>query len=399
MEHKSFVAAGIDTGAAHTRCVLCRMDGSRVHFLGAGSVDSTGWEKSRIVDQQAVSRAVLAAVQQAEGMAGTQIETITAGFGGLTVRGANSRRENKFGRQREIVQADVNRVMKDALRVTLPEDRMVLQLLPQDFVVDDHPGHRDPRKMLGSVLEANVHVIMGSTMEHNALVGAVNQSHLSVDETVFDAFAACYAAGLPENRPEGVALLDIGAQSSELVVYFGNALQLAATIGLSGDHFTNDIAHYLRIGFGDAQDIKEQFGSVLPDSTTDNSVIELPLREGQGPREASRRKVNEVLRARAHQLFALVERELARVGMEHALTGGLVLTGGGSLLHGLVEMAEEELRCPSWRGLPRGIVSWPEDLNDPAWATAAGLAKYSARLRTQVDLERQSIGLLGRILR
>jgi cell division protein FtsA len=398
MNRKPFTAAGIDLGATRTRCVLCRMDGSRVHFLGAGTTESIGWEKSRIADQQAVSRCVLKAVQQAEAMAGQQIETITAGFGGVTVRGANTRAKSDFGRPREIEQADVNRAMKSALRVALAEDRMVLQLLPQDFVVDDHPGHRDPRKMLGTVLEANAHVIMVSTMEHNAVVGSINQSHLSVDETVFEGFAACYAAGLPEPRAEGVALLDIGAQSSELVVYFGNALQLASTIGLSGDHFTNDIAHFLRISFGDAQEIKEQFGSVIPESTTEKSVLELPWREGQLAREASRWRINQVLQARAHQLFALVERELARVGMESSLTGGLVLTGGGSLLHGLVEMAEVELRCPAWRGLPRGIVGWPEELNDPAWATAAGLAKYSARLRTQVDLERQSIGLLGRIL-
>jgi len=239
MNQKPFIAAGIDTGASRTRCVLCRMDGSRVHFLGAGSTESVGWEKSRIVDQQAVSRCVLKAVQQAEAMAGVQIETVTAGFGGLTARGANTRSKSDFGRAREIEQSDVNRAMKSALRVALAEDRMVLQLLPQDFVVDDHPGHRDPRRMLCSVLEANAHVIMVSTMEHNALVGAINQSHLSVDETVFDAFAACYAAELPEPRAEGVAVLDIGAQSSELVVYFGTALQLAATIGLSGDHFTS----------------------------------------------------------------------------------------------------------------------------------------------------------------
>ena len=398
MNQKPFFAAGIDTGAAYTRCVLCRMDGSHVQFLGAGSVPSTGWDKSRIIDQQALSRCILEAVQQAEAMAGGQIETITAGFGGLTVRGANTRSKTDFGRPREIEQRDVTRVMKSAHRVALAEDRMVLQLLPQDFVVDDHPGHRDPRRMLGSVLEANAHVIMVSTMEHNAVVGAINQAHLSVDETVFEAYAAAYAAGLPENRPEGVALLDIGAQSSELVVYFGNALQLAATIGLSGDHFTSDLAHFLRVSFADAAEVKEQFGSVLPESTTEHSMVELPIREGQAQREASRWKVNQVLQSRAHHLFALVRRELARVGMEHALTGGLVLTGGGSLLQGLVEMAEQELGCPAYRGLPRGIVNWPDELNDPAWTTAAGLAKYSARLRTLVDLERQSIGLLGRIL-
>jgi cell division protein FtsA len=375
------------------------MDGVRLHFLGAGTTESSGWEKGRIADQQAVSRCVLKAVQQAEDMAGTQVETITAGIGGGTARGANTRSQMDFGRPREIDQRDVNRALERASKVALPEDRMVLQLLPQDFVIDDHPGHRDPRKMLGSRLEANAHIVTVSTLEHNALVGAINQSHLSVDETVFEAFAACYAAGLPERRPEGVALLDIGAHSSELVVYFGNALQLASTIALSGDHFTNDVAYYLRIPFDEAQEIKEQFGSVLPESTPENSLIELPAREGVEYREVQRWKVNEVLKFRAKQLFLLIQRELTRVGMERALSGGIVLTGGGSMLHGLVEMAEQELGCPAWRGIPRGIVGWPEELKDPAWTTAAGLAKYSARLRTQVDLERQSIGLLGRILR
>ena len=145
-------------------------------------------------------------------------------------------------------------------------------------------------------------------------------------------------------------------------------------------------------------EIKEQFGSVIPESTTESSVVELPAREGQAQREASRWKINQVLQARAQQLFALVRRELARVGMEHSLTGGLVLTGGGALLHGWWKWRSRNWDVRRGAGLPRGIVDWPDELNDPSWTTAAGLAKYSARLRTQVDLERQSIGLLGRIL-
>ena len=170
-----------------------------------------------------------------------------------------------------------------------------------------------------------------------------------------------------------------------------------ATIGLSGDHFTSDISHFLRISFAEAEEVKEQFGSVLPESTTERSFIDLPGRDGQGWRDVSRWRINAVLQARAHQLFALVQRELTRVGMERSLGRGIVLTGGGSLLQGLVEMAEKELDCPACRGLPDGIVDWRE-LNDPSWTAAAGLAKYSVRLKTRVDLERQSIGLLGRLL-
>jgi cell division protein FtsA len=367
--------------------------------LGCGLVESKGWAKSRIADQQAVSQCILAAVQQAEAHAGVLLESITVGFGGSTVRGANTRSKFELGRPREIHQSDVNHVLKRASRVQMSEDRMILQLFPQDFVVDDHPGHRDPRKMLAYSVEANVHLITASEKEHNALVGAVNQAHLSVDETVFESLAACYSAVLPENRYEGLACLDIGAQSSELVVYYTDSLQLASTIPLGGDHFTRDIAHVLRINPDDAAIVKEEYASALAGATACNSYVEIPVPEGRAPREASRRQLNEIVEARAEELFHLVRKELTRVGMHRSLTSGLVLTGGGSLLHGLIETAERVMECQCMRGQAVGIQDWPDELDDAAWTTVAGLAMYSARLRTQVDLDRQAIGLLGRILR
>jgi cell division protein FtsA len=276
---------------------------------------------------------------------------------------------------------------------------MILQLFPQDFVVDDHPGHRDPRKMLAYALEANVHIITASEKDHNALVGAVNQAHLSVDETVFEAIASCYGAVLPEQRFEGLACLDIGAHSSELVIYYGDSLQLASTIGIGGDHFTRDIAHFLKISFDDASIVKEFFGSAMSVSTAMNSFVELPAHEGREGREANRRELSRIIEARAHELFDLVRKDLLRVGMSRGLTSGLVLTGGGSHLHGMCDIAEQVLDCQISLGRGIGIKDWPEDLDLPSWSTALGLSMYSARLRTQVDLERQSIGLLGRILR
>jgi cell division protein FtsA len=253
--------------------------------------------------------------------------------------------------------------------------------------------------MLAYALEANVHIITASDKEHNSLVGAVNQAHLSVDETVFEAIASCYGAVIPERRFEGLACLDIGAHSSELVVYYGDSLQLAGTIAVGGDHFTRDIAHFLKISFDDASLVKEVFGSAVSLSTAMNSYIELPALEGREAREANRRELNRIIEARAHELFDLVRKELIRVGMERALTSGLVLTGGGAHLHGMCDTAEKVLDCPINLGHGVGVKDWPEDLDMPSWSTALGLSMYSARLRTQVDLERQSIGLLGRILR
>jgi cell division protein FtsA len=399
MSAKPFLAVGLDVGSRYTRAVICTLEQNRMRFLGCGAVESQGWAKSRIADQQAVSQSVLTAIQQAETAAQTLVESVTVGVGGSTVRGANTRSKFELGRPREISQADVNTALKRASRVQLNEDRMILQLFPQDFVVDDHPGHRDPRKMLAYGLEANVHIITVSEKEHSTLIGAVNQAHLSVDESVFEGIASCYGAVLPEDRYEGLACLDIGAHSSELVIYYGDSLQLASTIAIGGDHFTRDIAHFLKIHIDDASLVKEVFGSATAESTSGKSFFELPVVDGRDAREASRRDLNGIIEARATELFLMVKKELMRVGMYRGLTSGLVLTGGGSHLHGMCDIAENVLDCQIRLGLGTGVQDWPEDLDMPSWSTAIGLSMYSARLRTKVDLEHQTIGLLGRILR
>src|SRR5580700_7196332 len=185
MSTKSIFATGVDAGSAYTRCVIALLENRRLRLVGYGSVPSEGWSKSRISDQQAVSECVLAAVEEAEAMAQTTIETVVAGIGGLTARGANSRGRMELGRPREVEQRDINRAMDRAMHIQLQEDRMVLQLLPQDFVVDDQPGFHDPRKMLASAIEANAHLITYSAQEHTNLIGAINRAHLSVDETIF----------------------------------------------------------------------------------------------------------------------------------------------------------------------------------------------------------------------
>src|SRR3979409_532799 len=190
---------------------------------------------------------------------------------------------------------------------------MVLQMFPQDFVVDEHPGHRDPRKMLASKLEVNVHLVTASIQEHNAIVGAVNAAHLAVEETVYEALASCYAAVLPENRREGIAVVDIGAQSTELVIYYGDAMHLASTVRICGDHFTRDLAQGLCLSFEDAELVKLEFGYALAGNTPNNILLELPSIENREARQARRRFVNQVLEARARELFRYVRAELVRV--------------------------------------------------------------------------------------
>ena len=398
MAGKTIYAAGLDVGSRKTRLVVCVLEDNRLRILGCAVVESHGWLKGRIADQGAVTDTILAALREAEATAGVPVESVVVGMGGPTVRGANSRGVMEFGQVREIEQRDVNRVVDRASRVVLQEDRMVLQLFPQDFVVDDHPGHSDPRKMLASRLEINVHLVTASIQEHNGIIGAVNQASLAVEETVFEALAACYGAVLPEHRREGIAVVDIGAQSTQLVVYYGDSMQLASTVRVASDHFTRDLAQGLTLSFEEAELVKLEYGGTLPDAVPENIEVELPTPDSREPRQASRRFINAILEARAEELFKFVRAELARVGMDRALIGGMCLTGGGALLPGMCDVAERILMCQTRFGLALGIQDWPEELNDPAWATVAGLAMYSAKLKMQAEQEKHSVGLLGRIL-
>jgi cell division protein FtsA len=399
MEGNPIYAVGLDAGSSRTRFAIGVLEHAGLRVIGFGQAESEGWVKGRIADQRAASESILRAVREAESLAQVTVESAVAGLGGPTVRGANSRAAIEVGRKREIEQRDTMRVIDHASRVQLHEDRMLLQACLQDFVVDDHPGHRDPRGMIASRIEANMHLITGSAQEHDCLVTAMNQAHLAAEETVHEGVAGCYAAILPEERREGIAYVNIGAHSTELAVYYGDSLQLATSVPICGDHFTKDVARGLCTTFEDAVRLKEEYGCAALGLTADNSLIEVPSPEDRGAREAPRRLLNQILEARAEELFRLVRRELARVGMDQALMGGVVLAGGGARLNGMCDMAERVLNCQARNALALGIRDWPEEIDDPVWTTAAGLMMYSAKLKARSEAQQKAVGFLGRMLR
>jgi cell division protein FtsA len=396
MAGKTIIAAGLDVGSSQTRLVVCALEKGRMRLIGCGVVPSQGWVKGKIFDQRAVTESILVALSEAEASAGMSVGSVVVGMGGPTIRGANNRGVLEMGYVREIEQRDINRVVDRTTRVQLQEDRMLLHVFLQDFVVDDHPGHRNPVKMDAARLESNVHLLMCSVQEHNALVTAVNHAHLTVEETVFEGLAASYSAVLPEHRRQGIAVVDIGSQSTELVVYYGDAMHLSSYVKVSGDYFTRDLAQGLCLSFEDAETVKLEYGSALTESSAPNAIVDLPTPENREYRHAQRRFINEILQARAEELFRFVRSELARVSMEHALTGGVFLTGGGSRLPELLDVADGILGCQARFGLPVGIRHWPETMDRPEWSVAAGLAMYSAKLKTQEQRVRR--GILGKIL-
>ena len=398
MGNKTKLAAGLDLGSAGTRVVICALEDESLRFLGYGEAPVNAWNRARLADQEALTQSIRFALHEAELRSQVSPESAVIGIGG-GVSGVNSRGVYEFGRRRDIEPDDLRYAVELAARVRLEEDRQVLQICPQDFTLDGRAGYRNPKGILCARLEANVHVVTVSMQDHQGLVSAVHQAHLAVDESVFEPIAAAYAAILPEDRARGVALIDIGAQSTHLAIYDGDALLHATSIPVGAEHFTRDVSWLLKVNYEDAENLKREYGCAITGTVSDNSLVEIPSAEGRGMREAPRRQLNEILEARAEEIFERIYAEILRVGMEQSLLEGAVLTGGGSMLAGMCDMAERILNCQARNGLVGGIEGWPKELDNPVWTTVAGLAMYSGRLKMKRDWKRAPTGFAGIALR
>ncbi len=394
MSGKTKLAVGLDLGASSTRVVICALEDFSTRLLGYGEASAQAWTKARLGDQEALAESIRVALREAEKKAQASPDSALIGVGGC-VAGVNSRGIYEFGRRREIEPGDLKYAVELAARVRLEEDREILQICPQDFTLDGRSGYRNPKGILGARLEANILVVTVSLHEHQAIVSAVHRSHLAVEESVFEGIAAAYASVLPEDRARGAVIVDLGAQSTEVVIYDGDSLLLATSLPIGADHFTRDVARLFKVNVDFAEGLKRQFGSALADSAPENTLVELPSGDGRGVREASCRQLNEILEARAEQIFERVYEEVLRLGMEQNLLEGVVITGGGALLPGMCDVAERVLHCQARKGLALGIDNWPAELDNPTWTTAGGLAMYSGRLKLKRDWKRASTSVSG----
>jgi cell division protein FtsA len=227
----------------------------------------------------------------------------------------------------------------------------------------------------------------------------MHHAHLAVEESIFEGAAAAYACILPEDRARGVVLVDIGAHSTQIAIYEGDALLLATAIPVAADHLTRDIAYLFKINYEDAENLKRQYGCAVASQTGPHTMIDVPTPEGRGVREAPLAEFNEIIEARVEEIFERVYQEVRRVGMEQSLLEGAVITGGGASLNGMCDVAERLLNCQARNGLAIGIEGWPRELDSPVWTVAAGLAMYSGRLKFKREWKRASAGLAGLVSR
>jgi cell division protein FtsA len=392
------LAAGLDVGSSFTRCVICVVEDGRIRFVGAGQVDSRGWANSKIADREQMSESVRLAAREAERQAGISVDAVVVGLGGEAIHGDNQVGKYDFGRPREIDQSDMAYAVEKACRQQLDAERVLLQVFPQDFTLDGNPGVVNPRGTRASRLDANVHIVTTSAFEHQSLVSAVHEAHLAVEETVYEGMAAAYSCVTPEERRQGVAVADIGSQSTEVVIYAGEAMVQAVSLRVGAEHFTRDIAHDFKISFEDAEKLKLEYGCAILGLTADNTFIEVPSADGRPSREAPRKRLNFILESRADFLFRYIRKQIEDCGMERKLLEGILLTGGGACLNGMCDVAELVLNCQSRNGLPVGIQDWPDSLYNPNWATAAGLAMYSGRLKEHRYQKRSSPGFLSLLM-
>ena len=391
-------AVGLDLGSTSTRVVICALEEHSIRFLGYGEAPVHAWSKGRLSDGEALSHSIQFALHEAELKAQASPESAVVGLGG-SVSGVNSRGLYEFGRRRQIEGDDLRYAIELAARARLEEDRQVLQICPQDFTLDGRAGYRNPKGMQCARLEANVHIVTVPESDHQCIVAAVHKAHLAVEESVFEGIAAAYASVVPEDRARGAVLIDIGAQSTHLAVYDGDALLLATSLPIGADHFTRDVSWLLKVNYEDAENLKREYGCAITGTESDRSFVEIPTAEGRGVREAPRRQLNEILEARAEEVMDRIYAEILHTGMEQSLLEGAVLTGGGSLLTGMCDVAERILNCQARNGLATGIENWPKELDNPVWTTAGGLAMYSGRLKMKRDWKRTPAGLAGAVSR
>jgi cell division protein FtsA len=374
---------GLDIGQTKV-CVLIAepQETGGIDIIGFGSAPSRGMRKGVVVNLDACVASIKQAVEEAELMAGCSVDRAFVGVAGAHVRGLNSRGVvTVSGRDHEVTRDDVDRVLAAARAVNIPPEREIFHVLPQEFMVDDQDGIHDPAGMTGTKLVANVHIVTASVTSAQNLVNSVNRAGVEVEEVVLEQLAAADAVLTADEKEMGVALIDIGAGTSDLVIFERGAIRHIAALPTGGEHVTNDIAVGLRTPIPEAERLKKKHGCALASLVNDEDTIEVPIVGGRKPRVLSRTLLCEIIQPRVEEIFGLIAEEFARSAFDRSIHAGVVLTGGGSMLEGMQEMAERCLNVPVRRGQPSGLGGLSETVATPQHSTVVGLTLYGARRR------------------
>lgn len=396
MSQQENIIAVLDAGSSKVRVLIAEVHEGALRYRGHGIADAAGMRKGLISDLAPAAVAIDRAAVSAEASAQTVIERCVVAVGGPHVRGLNSRGGISLGtRLREITREDVRGAVDRARSIPLPADREVLHLLPQQFILDEQQGIHDPVGMIGNRLEVNLHISTSSASAQQSIVTCVNKAGLEVTETVLESLAAAEATLSADERELGVCLLDIGASTSELVVFFEGYVAHTSVVPIGGDHFTNDLAVGLHVTAPEAEWLKCNYGHAIVTAVPEQNEVEVTGLPGYEPRVVRQRFIAEILEPRARELFQLLRDNLRQGGVLEAMGAGCVLTGGGARLSGLLETAESLLRVPARLASPVPLSRMPPELTAPEFSVATGTLLYAHR--TSVNRAAENQGLRAKL--
>lgn len=371
---------GLDIGTSKVVAIVGEItpdDG--IEIIGIGSNPSRGLKKGVVVNIELTVQSIKRAVREAELMAGCEIHSVFAGIAGSHIRSLNSDGDEVI-RDNEVSRGDVDRVIDAAVgAVGIPANQKILHVLPQEFIIDDQRGIKEPVGMSGARLEAHIHIVTGAVSAAQNIIKCVRRCGLEVDDIILEQIASGYSVLSEDEKEHGVCLIDIGGGTTDIAVFSEGAIHHTAVISIGGDLVTSDIAQILRTPTRDAEDLKIRYAAVLNQLVGQDETIEAPSVGDQPPRRLARQTLAEVVQPRYEELLLLVQAELRRSGCERLLVAGIVLTGGGSKIDGLIQLAEEIFHVPARLGAPRHVSGLSEMAQGPIYATGVGLLLFGQR--------------------
>ncbi|MCC6350629.1 MAG: cell division protein FtsA [Candidatus Eisenbacteria bacterium] len=371
---------GLDIGTTKINCIVAEQASSgEVRIVGVGNAPSEGLRRGVVVELEKTITSIGRAVEEAERMAGTEVKGVYAGIAGDHIRSINSRGVIAVARKdNEIASADVERVVEAAKAIAIPMDREIIHVIPQEFLVDDQDGIKDPVGMSGVRLEAEVHIITGAVTSAKNICRAIQRTGLKVHDLVLEPLASAQAVLDDDERALGVVLLDIGGGTTDVAVFHEGSIRHTAIIPYGGASVTSDIAIGLRTPIDKAETLKLQYGSALASLVPAEELLAVAGVGGRTDREISRHVLASMIEPRMEEIFALANKEVRKNHFAALLGGGVVLTGGTSLLPGIAELAEQVFEMPVRLGTPRGVGGLAENVADPRFSTGVGLVLHAA---------------------
>jgi len=379
MNSQQRIVVGLDIGTSKIVAIVAKIiDEDRVEIIGLGHKPSQGLKKGVVINIESTVAAIQEAVHEAELMAGVEIKSVYAGIAGSHIRSMNSHGIVAI-KDGEVTAGDVERVIDAAKAVAIPADQRILHVLPQEFIIDNQEGIREPIGMSGVRLEAKVHLITGAVSAAQNISKCVQRCGLIANDIILEQLASSFAVLTEDEKDLGVCLVDIGGGTTDIAVFTDGAIRHTAVIPIAGDQVTNDIAVALRTPTQYAEEIKVRYACALQQLADPDEVIEVPGVGDRVPRELARQTLAEVVEPRYEELFELIRGELQRSGFEASCASGIVLTGGSSKMEGVLELAEEVFHLPVRLGEPQNIFGLVDVVCNPIHATGVGLVMYGQR--------------------